>query len=196
MSDNNFENEDDKPTVVLNLEELKKQGLKKDEYQDLDIEFTASSQVNIEELIENEIEQEETEQEEIDQKDEQSVNVVLFDFQTTLFSELIDQLPQQHNYTIINDLQNLNIQLQDQDFKIFVFYYNSNPKAVNQLTAQLKVKFPHVKTLIVAKSLSKEKALAHSKTDSGAHGYVSLPVNQENFQTEVLKIYQLQLKDG
>lgn len=174
-------NEDDKPTVVLDLNSLKKQKLKQEE----ELENLASS-------MEFNIAEDAEESKNHSEQKNVSLKIILFDFQSHYFESSKEYLPQGHDYKIVQDLAGLNECLKQKSFQIVVFNYDSNPKAVNQLCAQIKAKFPHTKTLITAKAISPEKAAIHAKTASGAHGYLKLPIEAGSFEREIQKI----LKDS
>lgn len=183
------EEEDDKPTVVLDLNALKKQKLKQEE--DL---------ANIASELEFNVGQDEAPKPAAKapavQKTTQSFPVILFDFQSDFFRKSKAQFPEGYKYEIATDLPTLNKFLGQKQFQIVVFNYDVNPKAVNQLTAQIKLKFPHTKTMIMAKAISPEKAKMHAKTPSGAHGYYQFPLNADKIQAELEKIHSLVKKVG
>lgn len=170
MSDHD---EDDKPTVVLDLNALKKQKLKDEE--DL---------ANLASRLEFNVHQgEEAFSEEI----ENMFKVIYFDFQSDLFSKT--KLPAGFETAIATDLKELNTHLKSKEFQVVVFNYDAHPKAVNQLCLQIKQKLPTTKTLIIAKNISPEKAKMHAKSPYGANGYLSLPLNEDKIKAELLKIY-------
>ncbi len=167
--------EDDKPTVVLDLAALRKQKQKEEEQLNeivTDLKFNTSTDVKVPEatLTSN------------------SFKVILFDFQSDFFEKIQLTLPQGFEYQIARSLPELNQQLKSKTFQIIVFNYDVNSKAVNQLTAQIKSKFPASKTLIMASSISPEKARVHAQTPSGADGYYKLPLNPADVKKEFLKI--------
>lgn len=169
--------EDDKPTVVLDLNALKKQKLKDEE--DLanmasKIEFNVYQDGAIE--TEPEVE-------------EKLFKVIYFDFQSDLFSK--SDLPSGFETIVVNDLKGLNTHLKAKDFQIVVFNYDAHPKAVNQLCMQIKQKLPTTKTIIVAKNISPEKAKMHAKTPYGARGYLAHPLTADKLKAEFLRIYAL-----
>jgi hypothetical protein len=184
------EDEDDKPTVVLDLNALKKQKLKQEE--DLaniaqELEFavgpddsTGPSPVNDSETFAEEF---------LEQRASATFPIILFDFQSDFFQKTKGQFPKGHQYHIAKTLPELNKFLGVKTFQIVVFNYEVNPKAVNQLSAQIKLKFPTTKTMIMAKAISPEKAKMHAKTASGASGYYQFPLNAEKIQNEFLKIH-------
>lgn len=164
--------EDDKPTVVLDLNALKKQKLKDEE--DL---------ANMANRIEFNVHQEE----EPEEPEEALFKVIYFDFQSDLFSQI--PLPSGFTSIITKDLKELNTHLKSKDFQIVVFNYDAHPKAVNQLCLQIKQKLPTSKTVIVAKNISPQKAKMHAKTPCGANGYISHPLHEEKLKAEFLRIY-------
>lgn len=174
--------EDDKPTVVLDINALKEEmEKKKDELDDIasELSFGASEDDTPIDELESLIEDDE----------EQAPRVVLlFDFNSDFFSKNVSKLPQEFDFKVISELKDLNSQMQQEGDKVVIFNYNAAAKAVNQLTVQIKAKFPHVKTVIMAKNLSDDKAQAHQKTKSGAHGYLSIPFKKDKFIDVVKKV--------
>lgn len=181
--------EDDKPTVVLDLNALKKELAENAKVSDevtQDIEFAVHQDTDTHKL--DELSLDESLDEEIDLSEEQHQRVVFFDFQSQYFSKLLPKLPEGHfNYEIISELKDLNAILQSKEAVTVVFNYNAAPKAVNQLTAQIKAKFAVTKTVIVAKGLSAEKAELHRKSKSGANAYLSVPFSIEKFEETIKK---------
>jgi CheY-like chemotaxis protein len=178
------DDEDDKPTVVLDLNALKKQKLKEEEDLSLlgsELEFSVHSATMPEADKKKTVITEE-------RKVKSSFPVILFDFQTDFFHREIQLLPTEFDYHLVKDLQGLNKFLGQKKFQVVVLNYDAYPKAVNQLTAQIRQKFPHAKTMIIAKSISPEKAKAHAKTASGADGYYQLPLEASRLRNELLKI--------
>lgn len=166
--------EDDKPTVVLDLNALRKKKLKEEE--DL---------ANLADEIEFKVHQEKP-VEKVKSK-VKAFKVIYFDFQTTLFSE--SSLPSDFENIIVKDLKELNRYLKSRDFQILVFHYDPLPKAVNQLCTQIRQKLPTTKLLIVANRISPQKAQIHARTPAGAHGYLSLPITPDSLRTEFLRIF-------
>lgn len=160
------DNEDDKATVVINLNELKKLKEQKEvSVSPSDIDFT-TTEVQI----------------------STKVSVILFDFKSDFFKENLSTFPNEFECKIVNDLVQLNKELADKNKKIVVFNYNADPKAVNQLCSQIRIKFSNVNTLIIAKGLSEEKAKAHQESKSGANAYLSYPFSTDQLMTQLSKI--------
>lgn len=184
--------EDDSPTVVLDLKALKMQKLKQEE--DLanivqDLEFA----VGINEDVSSPAPQAISRQ----LKDKKSnFPIVLFDFQSDFFEKAKDQFPKGYDYLLAKTLPELNKFLSSKKFQIVIFNYDVNPKAVNQLTSQIKLKFPESKTIIMAKSLAPDKVKAHARTPAGASGYYQLPLDAEKIESEFLKIEMIIKKLG
>lgn len=197
--------EDDKPTVVLDLNALKKQKLKQEEElaniaQELEFAVgpeteTSSGKIEAPETMDSEEFAEEflskrAQEKETSAPKTPAFRVILFDFQSDFFEKALTQFPKGFDYQVARNLQDLNKFLATKSFQICVFNYDVNPKAVNQLTAQIKQKFPSTKTIIMAKNISPEKAKIHAKTPSGANGYYQFPLDAKKVQSEFLKIHQ------
>lgn len=198
--------DEDKPTVVLDLNALKKQKLKQEEdlanlVQELEFsvgpedkkqEKTLDSEEYAEQFLSNRP-QETSAPKTVEKK---TFRVVLFDFQSDFFQKALSQFPKGFDYQVAKNLQELNKFLGSKVFQIVVFNYDVNPKAVNQLTAQIKQKFPATKTVIMAKNISPEKAKMHARTPSGANGYYQYPLDAKKIQSEFVKIQQSVKKVG
>ncbi len=179
------DDEDDKPTVVLDINALKKQ--KKEQLPEEQILEGSELQFN----AHTENEQDLTLS---DITVKKSIRIILFDFETNFFEKSLSYLPKDFDYIVVKNLKELNKNLKSKNFQIVVFNYDSNPKAVNQLCAQIKQKLPTTKTLILAKNISPEKAKAHSKTPFGANGYYQLPIDRIKLQLKFERIYEKEKK--
>lgn len=178
------DDEEDKPTVVLDLNALKKQKLKQEEElanMAQELEFAASNDLPpepVEEFITQ------------THKVAHAIRVILFDFQSDFFEKSLSTFPQdEFEYLIARNLPELNKLLAHKEPQVVVFNYDANSKAVGQLCAQIKVKFPKSKTIIMAKNISPEKAKIHAKGPSGAKGYYQLPINSEKLKNELLRVF-------
>lgn len=195
--------DDDKPTVVLDLNALKKQKLKQEE--DLaniaqELEFAVGPEdVSVSSSAPKTMPVQEAKSSPAvatTSSTQKPVTVVLFDFQSDFFQKSKPQFPKGFDYQIATSLNELNKFLGSKTFQICVFNYDVNPKAVNQLTAQIKQKFPFTKTMIMAKAISPEKAKMHQKTASGANGYYQFPLDAKKIESEFLKIKESVKKVG
>lgn len=210
--------EDDKPTVVLDLNALKKQKLKQEEElanMASELEFNIppeEAQAPSTDAIESE-DSEDFASQFLDQRKQAapaaapkvatnpkvvapkaaSYPVILFDFGSDFFQKSVAKFPKGFDYKVLKTLPELNQYLKYKAFQIVVFNYDANPKAVNQLCAQIKAKMPLTKTMIMAKAISPEKAQAHAKTASGAAGYYQYPLDASKIEKEFQKI-QSQVK--
>lgn len=176
--------EDDKPTVVLDLNALKKQKLAEEEklaHIEDDILFDVQAKTTGEDTITTVG---------MIGKEEQP-KVVLFDFQTDFFQKSIRHFPMGYDYIMATSLDELNSCLRTKGFQIVVMNYDVNAKAVNQLSTQIKSKFPESKVLIIAKAISPEKAKIHAQTPAGASGYYQLPLDPKKIDEEFKKICSL-----
>jgi hypothetical protein len=181
-------NEDDKATVVLDLNALKKQKMKQEEELaniGQELVFNVGKDDDGALAVEEEFLSEELPEEE---KLKEQFPIIFFDLQSDFFKKNFNTLPRGYNYKIITTLEELNQNLKSKSFQILVLNYDVNPKAVNQVSAQVKTKFPFTKTLISAKAISSEKAKLHMKTASGANGYYQLPMEAARFEIEINKI--------
>ncbi len=155
---------------------------------DQDIEFAVHDETspNIASSS-NELSLEEEIEDEVDLLGTEKPKIVFFDYSSQYFSKLAPKLPQDnYEFNIISELKDLNNYLQSGQSIVVIFHYNAAPKAVNQLSTQIKAKFPSAKTIIVAKGLSKAKADAHQKSKAGANAYLSVPFSVKQF-TEVIE---------
>ena len=181
--------EDDKPTVVLDLNALKKQKLAEEEklaHIEEEIEFDVLAHEQTEDTI--------TTVQSVPAKEE--IRVVLFDFQSDFFQKSMKHFPMGFDYVMATSLDELNSCLRSKGFQIVVFNYDVNAKAINQLSAQIKQKFPNSKVLIMAKAISPEKAKIHAKTPSGASGYYQLPLDPKKLESELLRIHEKEKKSA
>lgn len=180
------DNEDDKPTVVLDLNALKKQKQKEEE-----------NLANIGTELEFAVDIEATKTAaKPAPKSALRFPVILFDFESDFFQKSRAQFPQGFDYKICKTVNDLTTHLKNKNFQIVVFNYDANPKAVNQLSAQIKQKFASTKVMIVAKAISPEKAKLHAQTPAGASGYFQLPLDAGKLQAEFQKIHDKEKKVG
>lgn len=173
------DNEDDKKTVVIDLNAIR--GLKASQEKlleevILDLEFAVPEDVNAQAAA------------------APKFPVIFFDYQSDLFAKSLGRFPNGFKYYVVSSLEDLNTHLRSKSFQVVVFNYDANPKAVNQLCAQIKKKFPHTKTLIVARAISPSKAEAHKKTAGGANAYYQLPLDAEKFSKTLLEMYGIEQK--
>ncbi len=198
--------EDDKPTVVLDLNALKKQKQKQEEELNNivnELEFNVGEEAGSTDDSENFAESFLNSRNEAEAKPAAKgtgsitkLKVILFDLQSDFFKNALPQMPKGMDYKLINNLNALNQQLRVKEFQIAVFNYDGNPKAVNQLTAQIKTKFTHIKTIIMAKNISPDKAKIHAKTPSGANGYYQFPLDAQKVLKEFIRIHEEVKKKG
>lgn len=168
--------EDDKATVVIDINALKKEKEKKEKEI---AEFAGSLEFGVDKSPSEALSGE---------KDDEQVPVLFFEFGGKTFSEMKMQLPTDIDYQIVRDLPQLNDWLKKKIPLVVVFAFDVNPKAINQLCAQLKVKFKHVHTVIVAKKLSPEKVKMHKASPAGAAGYVQYPFTKADMSQALVPI--------
>jgi hypothetical protein len=180
--------EDDKPTVVLDLNALKKQKL--DEEENLaniagELEFNVEARKNLDrtqqEIPANKMLRTET---------KNKFSVVLFDINDDFLKSHQEYFPDGFDYKFCSSLNELNQVLKNDIFQIVVFLYDQNPKAINQLSAQIRQKLKKTKVLIMAKSISEEKAKIHARTPAGASAYYQLPLDPEKLSGTFEQIFK------
>lgn len=182
--------EDDKPTVVLDLNALKQQKLQEEEnLANIAVELEFNVDEAIAEATRTNI-QRPPKQVVVGQKSTKKFPVILFDYQSPFFKAAKDHFPEGYDYKLCSSLPELNEYLRQKHFQVVVFNYDQGPKAVNQLSAQIKKKFPWAKVLIMARSISSEKASLHARTPSGASGYFQLPLDSEKLEKEFDRIQE------
>lgn len=167
---------DDKPTIIIDFKALQAQQEAEDEIlvdndavvTDLDSEmlFDSSGSREI--------------------KQTSQKNIYVFDFKSDFFEKYFKV--QRSNITRLTELAELNTKLEQDPESIIVFFYNSNPKVVNQLCLQIRTKFSKTKSLIIAKNLSADKALKHSQTNFKANNYISFPFKESDFDKCIMKL--------
>jgi hypothetical protein len=167
--------DDDKPTVILNFNDIKAElhnsdeVLNEEEVQDLDFKnkdpFENTNISGLEDL-----------------SDDYVPNMsYFFSYKTDYFDKNEHFQNLDEYFSFLDEVAQLNKVLTSGQRCNIIFYYNSAPKVINQITGQIKTKFPNAKTLIIAKNLSAEKADQHRKTRFGADGYLSDPFDQDQF---------------
>lgn len=104
-----------------------------------------------------------------------------FDQHRVLFSEL-------SNCESVNDLPTLNKAITEFPNALFIMYFNDTPKAINQISEQLKRKFENADSIIIAKNLSSAKAKQHKASKYGASAYLNDPFNEKEFE-RILKTF-------
>lgn len=183
--------EDDKPTVVLDLNALKKQKLEEEENLANiagELEFNVDERKNLDRT------QFGIPKAALKKEEKKKFSVVLFDIGDDFLKTHQDYFPDGFDYKICSSLPELNKVLKNDIFQIVVFLYDQNPKAVNQLSAQIRQKLKQTKVLIMAKSISPEKMKIHSKTPAGASAYYQLPLEAEKLKSTFEQIYNSQQK--
>lgn len=179
------DNEDDKPTVVLDLIKLRKEQESKE-----------ASLAKIAAEIEFNVIDSKSPAAESPKKTAQKLAILFYDFNNDFFSNAKQHFPMGSDSKICSALNELSAHLKSQKFQLVVFLYDQNPKGVNQLSAQIKQKFPQTKVIIVAKNISPEKAKLHAATPAGAHGYLALPLEVSKVQQQLDKIFKQEKKAG
>lgn len=168
--------DEDKPTVVIDFEAMKEELKNEENLTCADILFSVTDS-NAEAFSD-----------EGNGNKSYDFNIYLFDFNTDYFQKNYTLLNISEGLGILTTLPELNQTLTNDPASLVVFYYNGHPKAVNQLCAQIRAKFSQARTLIVAEKLSPQKAQAHAKTKYRADTYLSTPLTSSAFDSAIKKI--------
>lgn len=161
MSD---ENEEDKATIVLDFNKIRDQLAKEEEslVDPLSLDFRTKT-TNDDQLLSSLIEEE--------SEPLSHIPIIAFDFKKLYFNKILNT----PKIDLISDLNLLNSTLRESEENVLIFYYNSEPKVINQLILQIKEKFPKNKILIVATKLASDKAQLHKNSKYGVNDYLSDP---------------------
>lgn len=173
------EEDEDKPTVVLDFNAMKEELKSSEDLTDAGIEFNLDGILGDDAPLESSVEEDGPSYE---------FNIYLFDYNDDFFSKNFDLVGMTNGLGIINSLSELNKTLSDDPGCLVVFYYNQSPKAVNQLSAQIKAKFKKARTLIVANNLSPKKAQAHASSKYASNSYLSYPFKKDEFHKAISEI--------
>ncbi len=180
--------DDDKSTLILDFNALKAELDKDDDSLGIktnELEFEISSTDEEDIQVENSgLTGPEMSKDDSTDKPE----VHFYQYQSDYFQKRLLELEAVFTPHIHSDLKDINKILAKDKKTVLVFYYNEAPKIVNQLTMQMKLKFPHARAVIIAKNLSKEKALEHAKSKYGANAYLRDPFSSEQLLKKVKKL--------
>ncbi len=156
--------EDDKATVVLDLAALKREKERRDkELASLstDLEFSVPGLTS--------------------EAPASRAPVVFWEMGGKPFSPHKASFPAGMDYHFVASLPELNGWIKKKSPLLVVFQFESNPKAVNQLCAQLHLKFPWVKVILASQTLTPEKQAIHAASPARADAYVRYPVGSAEF---------------
>ncbi|MAX67812.1 MAG: hypothetical protein QF441_04990 [Bacteriovoracaceae bacterium] len=180
------EDDEEKSTVILDLDSMKEEMAKAEEEEENNQENSISYDQKLDEIefvVDSKNKSNESSEEndglfDLTDEDEQEqvTPLALFTYQTDYFEHHPILTNSKYQVSQISDLKQLNSLIKNKnENSLLLFYYNSNPKIVNQILAQLNKKFPHVKTVIIATKLSDKKAKIHAQSKYAAHKYLKDP---------------------
>lgn len=169
--------DEDKATIVLDFNKIKEQLSQDEDLVDAaSLDFTVSGLDHVDE-------------EDLAHSDELKNSprpLILVDLKSDYFQKKFKGAKAE--FLIVKELANLNSLLKENSGNILAFYYNSDPKIINQLILQIKEKFQENKLLIIASKLSPEKASQHKATKYGVDAYLSDPFNISEFFEKIEKL--------
>lgn len=150
--------EDDKATVVIDLNKLKKEK----ELKDKELASLADA-----------LEFSHAEPKKPVAK--ASLPVILFGLGSDVFTKHKEIWPPSHSFHHAATLPELNAWLKKKVPFVLCLPLDVNPKAINQLCVQLHAKYPQVKVVIVGQSLTPAKIEIHKKSPAAAAAYLGYP---------------------
>lgn len=174
--------EDDKATVVIDLNKLKKEKEKQEK-------ALATIAENLEFNVGEEAASQAT-PEPMPIPQDPNHPVVMFEFQGKMFEALQDRFPDTHEFHLVATLPELNGWLKKKIPFILCLPLDMNPKGVNQLCVQLKAKFPQVHVILVGKTLNAQKVAIHQASPAGVSGYLVYPFTTETLSRTLGKLGQ------
>jgi hypothetical protein len=188
--------EDDKATVVIDLNKLRKEK----EKQDKDLSnFAESLEFNLEEsapvAAPRPKVKEPTPAPIVPKamphpKVMSALPVVMFEFGGNLFAQLKQEFPDNHKFHMVNTVPELNGWLKKKTPFVVCLPLDVNPKSVNQLCVQLKAKFSLVHVVLVGKTLTETKIAAHKNSPAKAGSYLVYPFSSDDLKAVLDKISQ------
>lgn len=167
-------NQDDLSTLILDFDSIKEH---LGEQEDI---------LGVDEAQELEFSTEETQAKPAVKPQRNTLKLYLFSYQTNYFKKNKTFFKENSSPVLCPELKDLNQVISKQKNATIVFYYNDSPKVINQLSMQIRTKFPSIRTIIIAKNLSEKKALAHKNSQYGASFYLAEPFSVPSFN-EIVK---------
>lgn len=186
MSDN-----DDVSTIVLDFNNIKSQ---LDEKEDIIEDEATLHDLAFSTDMLNET-KEEPKQVEIEEEEEVALEalskkkIFLLAYKTEFFAKRDKIFSGLHECSIITAIKDLNKNITEFPDAIFIMYFNDTPKAVNQISEQIKRKFPKASSVIIAKNLSAAKAKQHQDSKYGANAYLNEPFTKEVLESKLSELY-------
>ena len=116
--------------------------------------------------------------------------IFVFGYKTNFFKENQNLFSTLENLTTMTKINDLNKHISENPDGIFIMYFNDTPKAINQISEQIKRKFEKASSIIIAKNLSIKKAQEHKASKYGANGYLNEPFSVEDLEAKIQEIMQ------
>lgn len=171
--------EDDKATVVIDLNKLKKEKEKQEKElanvaESLEFNLASDDDAPVTPTIPGSAAK---------PAPATGLPVVFFEFGQTLFTKLKAQLPSGPEYHFAAQLPEINAWIKKRTPFVLCLPLDVNPKAINQLCVQLRAKYPHVKVVVVSQVLTADKIALHQKSPAKANAYMGYPFSKADLSS-------------
>ena len=176
------ERDDDVSTIVLDFNNLKS---KLDEKEDIIEDEATMIGLEFSTRVDTSVESTGTSLQALNP----SKKIYLFTYKTTFFSNQSALFGHLENCHEIKDIKELNSSITENPDSVFLMYFNDTPKAINQISEQIKRKFKNAKSIIIARNLSKAKAEQHASSKYGADAYLNEPFSAEELEETLKKVF-------
>lgn len=114
--------------------------------------------------------------------------IFLIAYKTNYFYSKTEIFNSLKNCQVIVDIKELNQVITKNADAIFVMFFNDTPKAINQISEQIKSKFPKASSLIIATNLSTSKAKKHQSSKYGANAYLNEPFTLDELNSTLTQL--------
>ena len=111
-----------------------------------------------------------------------SLPVVMFEFGKNHFAKLKANFPQGFQFHHVAELPELNGWIKKKIPFVLCLPLDVNPKAVNQLCVQLRAKYPHIHVVVVSQLMGPDKIALHQKSPARAAAYMGYPFASADFK--------------
>ncbi len=121
------------------------------------------------------------------QIDKVAVRVILFDYKTSYYRGMMEEVDNRIKFQIVNEFEELPKILKEEQDTVLFLNYSGYPRLCNQMIPLVKEKFGSTKIVLTAKHLTPEKVKAHRESELAVHDYLNMPFTLEDFYRVLLK---------